>query len=592
MAADLTPPSIVSSYPVDDSHSVPAWSNIFINFSEGIQRGAGNITLRSGSATGAIIESFDVATSTQILVGQGSGYFGSRQLVIDPSQELDANQEYFLVIDSGAITDLAGNAYSGLSNYNFNTTDQTAPSIAYSTPSNGSLQAPISEDISIVYNEEIQKGAGSIELRENSPTGNLVESFDVLSSSRIVVGTGSGYLDSQRLTVNPSSDLTPGITYYLVIPSGAVEDKAGNQYVGTSGYSFTADATPPTLSYNSPSGINYYSDVNIVLQFSEPIKAGLGSLTLREGSSSGPVVESFDVATSPNVEVGTGGGYLGDRTVTIDPTEELEASKFYYLVVDVGSITDLSGNSFSGSPIPSFQTSNSLSVLNPPSPLSGGGGGGSSSGSSAPVSSVAPEEASLPENDGSANDSPEAPSTGESRADVDELINNIVARPQITTLKLDEPVQIRSATYNAAIVGTDVSDVITGTDNGDLIFSGKGKDTLTGGGGPDVFLVSEESEPGKRNLVTILDFDPREGDVLLLDSGVFGGGPKKVKLKTISRRRDLKAAMRSKQTFIYDESRGLLYSNDNGKKKGFGDVGLFLELDSSPFIQKADIELI
>ena len=39
---------------------------------------------------------------------------------------------------------------------------------------------------------------------------------------------------------------------------------------------------------------------------------------------------------------------------------------------------------------------------------------------------------------------------------------------------------------------------------------------------------------------------------------------------------------RSKNHFIYDDRKGFLYFNDNGKKLGWGDGGLFAKLQGAP----------
>lgn len=100
--------------------------------------------------------------------------------------------------------------------------------------------------------------------------------------------------------------------------------------------SSTADSTVPyasgwTLENLRPEG-------NIVLAFDELIRAGSGSIELHSGSKDGPLVESFDVASSARLGFAL-------NTLTLDPASMLAAGTDYYVVLPAGSITDMAGNS-------------------------------------------------------------------------------------------------------------------------------------------------------------------------------------------------------------------------------------------------------
>jgi hypothetical protein len=65
------------------------------------------------------------------------------------------------------------------------------------------------------------------------------------------------------------------------------------------------------------------------------------------------------------------------------------------------------------------------------------------------------------------------------------------------------------------LVGTAASDIIDGGAGNDTINSGSGVDTVTGGRGADTFVFDSHTQ-----YVTITDFNPAEGDHILLS---FGG---------------------------------------------------------------------
>jgi subtilisin family serine protease len=111
---DSTAPSVVSFNPADGDSRVDVGANITITFSESVMAGSGSIEIHAGSATGALVESFDVATSSKIS-------FSGSTLTIDPSASLGYGQDYYVTIASGAVQDLSGNSYAGTASYDFMT---------------------------------------------------------------------------------------------------------------------------------------------------------------------------------------------------------------------------------------------------------------------------------------------------------------------------------------------------------------------------------------------------------------------------------------------------------------------------------------
>ena len=111
---DITPPTVSSFSPADGSSGVAVGSNIVLNFSEAIQKGAGTIAIHSDSATGAVVESFNAASSGNLTVS-GSA------LTINPTADLANNTHYYVTFTAGSVKDLAGNSYAGTSIYDFTT---------------------------------------------------------------------------------------------------------------------------------------------------------------------------------------------------------------------------------------------------------------------------------------------------------------------------------------------------------------------------------------------------------------------------------------------------------------------------------------
>jgi VCBS repeat-containing protein len=105
-------PVVVAFSPNDGSTGAAVQNNIVLNFSEEIQRGTGTIAIHSGSASGAVVESFDAATDTHLI-------FSGNKMTIDPAGNLSAGTHYFVSLADGSVMDLAGNHYPGSSDYDF-----------------------------------------------------------------------------------------------------------------------------------------------------------------------------------------------------------------------------------------------------------------------------------------------------------------------------------------------------------------------------------------------------------------------------------------------------------------------------------------
>ena len=111
-----TVPSLSSSSPADDETNVLTDINIVLNFSEIIKVNTGKITLKKTSDD-SVVEIFDIN-------GANVSLSSNTQITIDPTDFLEKNTDYYVLIDATAIVDLSRNNYEGISNkttYNFST---------------------------------------------------------------------------------------------------------------------------------------------------------------------------------------------------------------------------------------------------------------------------------------------------------------------------------------------------------------------------------------------------------------------------------------------------------------------------------------
>ena len=77
----------------------------------------------------------------------------------------------------------------------------------------------------------------------------------------------------------------------------------------------------------------------------------------------------------------------------------------------------------------------------------------------------------------------------------------------------------------------------------------------------------------------------------MLDNDIFVLA-RRLKSNPTEAKTKVKKAAKSKSDFVYDEKKGLLYFNENGKDKGWGDGGLFAKLQGAPELGAEDFTIV
>jgi len=158
-------------------------------------------------------------------------------LYVVPKQPLASMNEYFAVVDSGAIKG-EGGAVNDVISMVFTTGDKQAPLITRIQPFEGQSNVSTRQLITVTFDRTIQIGQANIALLDSSqkaiPVGMTVE--------------------SNKLMIAPAVELAKNSYYTLVIGSGAVKDRTqqGNYgyvtYFSTLADTGSPQPAPPDLS--------------------------------------------------------------------------------------------------------------------------------------------------------------------------------------------------------------------------------------------------------------------------------------------------------------------------------------------------------
>jgi methionine-rich copper-binding protein CopC len=323
---DASAPAVTNLSPVDDDTGVNADANLVMTFDKTVVKTTGTITIMN-STESSIHEEIDV-TTTQVSVS-------GNQVTIDPSVNFTDFDHYYVLVDNGAIQDLDGNSYPGISDptvWNFTAGDYTEPTIVSVTPANNAENVSLTANLEIEFSENIAAGSGNIVIR-NTSTGAALTTFDI---SAVDITANIAIMD-------PGPEFEENTAYHVLIDGGAFIDGSGNEFSGiadNSTWSFTTgDFTNPTISKLSPE--NNAVDVNVNTElyaiFNEEMIANTGLINIMSGTT-----------TQESIDVLSGQVEINSDTVFIEPGFSMAGETEYHVLIDNGAFHDMAGNSFGG----------------------------------------------------------------------------------------------------------------------------------------------------------------------------------------------------------------------------------------------------
>ena len=216
---DLTPPSVLSLWPPDGAVDVAWDTELRMVFDEPVRLGLGEITIRA-SVDDALVEAISVLGG-QITVSGNT-------VTIQPSITLADATSYYVEVPGGAMEDLAGNGFPGISGpaaWTF-TARNAPPGTLLLSPPVGATGVVLSASLELTFDQTVRAGEGEIVLKRSNDD-SAFQTIPVEDERVTVSGT--------RVTIQPSPMLERRMVYYVQITAGAFEDLSGNPFGGFSG---------------------------------------------------------------------------------------------------------------------------------------------------------------------------------------------------------------------------------------------------------------------------------------------------------------------------------------------------------------------
>jgi len=352
IVADTTLPTLTSSTPADDAAHVLVGSDMTLTFSEAVQAGTGNIVISDGTD----IRTIAVTDSSQVT-------FDGSTVTINPTDDLHAGSSYHVEMANSVVEDLAGNAYAGINDAT--TLDfMTSPVVGtYVNPANNHTYIWLTETTwTQAEQEAIAFGGHLVTVNDAAENAWLFNTFGNYDNSTPAYSSTSNWIGlndfaQEGVFVWASGELVGYTNFYPGEPNNSGDSiymYGANPPSGAPGYwddwqgtLFRAiveiGAVAPTLISVTPSDnaseVPVHND--IVITFSEAIKAGAGAITLTNTATGAAIAATISI--------------VGDRLV-INPNADLDANTHYAVTIANNAITDLANNNYAGTNTYDFTT--------------------------------------------------------------------------------------------------------------------------------------------------------------------------------------------------------------------------------------------
>jgi hypothetical protein len=121
----------------------------------------------------------------------------------------------------------------------------STPVLQQTSPADNLSGVAVTANLVLTFDQIVMLGtSGTIRIYESD--GTLFHTISVTDATQVSLEGGR---QPMKVTINPNVNLDPGTSYYVLIDSGAVENRSGEDFAGISSptaFNFTTAGTPPS----------------------------------------------------------------------------------------------------------------------------------------------------------------------------------------------------------------------------------------------------------------------------------------------------------------------------------------------------------
>jgi len=313
-------PVVSTVYPVDDATDIALNSNLILTFSEIVNVGTGNITIKKTSDN-STIETINV-TSGQVTGG------GTTTITINPSTNLASGTAYYIQIDATAFQDVSANTYAGISDTtSWSFTTGSAPTITSisSDKTNGTYGVGTVIDIDVTFSQAV------------TSTGNVTVTLETgVTDETCTFAVSNATTGTCNYTVQ-AGDTTADLDASI---SGTIADTSGNALTNytpatslATNKALVIDTVTQTPTLNTPSTGTTNS---MHLSYSLPETASSVYVTFTNGSAQ---TSTFAMSTASSVDITFSPTLTNAAVIAAHPTTVTGISSAFSTVLPDGTYT-------------------------------------------------------------------------------------------------------------------------------------------------------------------------------------------------------------------------------------------------------------
>lgn len=324
--------------PTKSKTNVSVSTNITIKFPDKVYNKSGktldgeyvedNFEVRKSSTTGTKV-AFEASVTS------------SKNILIKPTASLKNNTKYYVIIPKGVLKNADGEkndadyvtyftTVKSSSSDDDDDNDTSSDVKVTFTPDSGD-KASTDTTIKITFSQKLYRTSGKKELTDEYCEDTAFEIRKGKSNGEEVAFDAEVASTGKTVTLTPSS-LEADTKYYVILVGSKLYTSSGKAVSKQTSY-FTTDDSFSIKVTPANKATNVSSTPEITIEFGEAVTADNGK-TLTDSYVENNVVEirtGSEKGNEVGFEAKVTGGY---KTITITPTEELEAGKKYYIIIN------------------------------------------------------------------------------------------------------------------------------------------------------------------------------------------------------------------------------------------------------------------